>query len=180
MEEDACYRAAYAGVAQLVEHFIRNEGVRGSSPRVGFRARGRRPSTVAGYRALLNSQLLPVFGEKPIESITTPQIEAWIGGIDRAPARRTKALVLMHGIFKRAMEAARSASQSIKDVLVDLDQLAQASLEILVPASSVDTTVDRGMRPGLCVPFGRGLPRKLSLFAIHSADKEYLAPPEGW
>jgi hypothetical protein len=24
-----------AGVAQLVEHFIRNEGVRGSNPRVG-------------------------------------------------------------------------------------------------------------------------------------------------
>ena len=26
----------YAGVAQLVEHFIRNEGVSGSSPLVGF------------------------------------------------------------------------------------------------------------------------------------------------
>ena len=26
----------YADVAQLVEHFTRNEGVRGSSPRVGF------------------------------------------------------------------------------------------------------------------------------------------------
>jgi hypothetical protein len=28
---------ASADVAQLVEHFTRNEGVRGSSPRVGFR-----------------------------------------------------------------------------------------------------------------------------------------------
>jgi integrase len=64
--------------------------------------RGRKPSTIAGYKALLNSQLLPIFGEKPIEAITTPEIEAWIGGVDRSPATRTKALVLMHGIFKRA------------------------------------------------------------------------------
>ena len=64
--------------------------------------RGRKPSTIAGYRALLNSQLLPVFGEKPIESITTAEIEAWIGSVNRSPATRTKALVLMHGIFKRA------------------------------------------------------------------------------
>ena len=48
--------------------------------------RGRKPSTIAGYRALLNSQLLPVFGEKPIESITTAEIEAWIGSVDRSPA----------------------------------------------------------------------------------------------
>jgi len=61
-----------------------------------------RASALKSYRALLNSQLLPVFGEKPIESITTPEVEAWIGGLDRSPATRTKALVLMHGIFKRA------------------------------------------------------------------------------
>lgn len=64
--------------------------------------RGRKPSTVAGYRALLRSQLLPTFGELPIESITTEMVEAWIAGVERAPATRTKALVLMHGIFKRA------------------------------------------------------------------------------
>jgi integrase len=64
--------------------------------------RGRKPSTIAGYRALLKSQLLPTFGETPIESITTPEIEAWIADVDRSPATRTKALVLMHGIFKRA------------------------------------------------------------------------------
>ena len=64
--------------------------------------RGRKPSTIAGYRALLKSQLLPTFGKTPIESITTPEIEAWIAGVDRSPATRTKALVLMHGIFKRA------------------------------------------------------------------------------
>jgi ribosomal protein S18 acetylase RimI-like enzyme len=34
-----------AGVAQLVEHFIRNEGVRGSNPRVGFSPALTDPST---------------------------------------------------------------------------------------------------------------------------------------
>jgi integrase len=64
--------------------------------------RGRKPSTIAGYKALLQSQLLPAFGKTPIESITTPMIEAWIASVDRSPATRIKALVLMHGIFKRA------------------------------------------------------------------------------
>jgi integrase len=64
--------------------------------------RGRKPSTIAGYRALLRSQLLPTFGELPTESITTPMIEEWIAEVDRAPATRRKALVLMHGVFKRA------------------------------------------------------------------------------
>jgi integrase len=64
--------------------------------------RDRKPSTITGYKALLRSQLLPTFGEMPIESITTAMIETWIAGVDRSPATRTKALVLMHGIFKRA------------------------------------------------------------------------------
>ena len=34
--ERTSLRGADADVAQLVEHFTRNEGVRGSSPRVGF------------------------------------------------------------------------------------------------------------------------------------------------
>ncbi len=64
--------------------------------------RDRKPSTVAGYRAILRSQLLPAFGDAPIEAITTPMIESWIAGVDRSPATRTKALVLMHGVFQRA------------------------------------------------------------------------------
>ena len=64
--------------------------------------RERKASTVAGYRALVRSQLLPVFGELPIESVTTPMIERWLAGVERSPQTRTKSLVLMNGIFKRA------------------------------------------------------------------------------
>jgi Phage integrase, N-terminal SAM-like domain len=61
-----------------------------------------KPSTIVGYKAILRAQLLPAFGDDPIESITTETIESWLASVDRAPATRTKALVLLHGIFKRA------------------------------------------------------------------------------
>jgi integrase len=64
--------------------------------------RERKPSTVAGYRALVRSQLLPAFGDQPIESITTRMIERWLTDVDRSSSTRTKSLVLLHGIFKRA------------------------------------------------------------------------------
>jgi hypothetical protein len=31
-----------------------------------------------------------VFGEKPIESITTPDVEAWIGGVGSHPDNRLR------------------------------------------------------------------------------------------
>jgi integrase len=64
--------------------------------------RGRKPSTLAGYRAIVRSQLLPAFGELPLESITTPVIERWLGSVERSASTRIKALVLLHGIFQRA------------------------------------------------------------------------------
>src|SRR4051794_12168240 len=64
--------------------------------------RNRKPSTVAGNRALVRSQLLPTFGSVPLENITTPMIENWLANVDRASSTRLKALVLMNGIFVRA------------------------------------------------------------------------------
>ena len=64
--------------------------------------RNRKPGTVAGYQSIIRAQLLPVFGDIPIESITTTMIEAWIATVDRKPSTKRKALVLTHGILKRA------------------------------------------------------------------------------
>ncbi len=61
--------------------------------------RRRKPSTVAGYRAIVRSQLLPAFGELPLESVTTAMIECWIGSLGRSTSTRMKALVLLHGIL---------------------------------------------------------------------------------
>ena len=66
--------------------------------------RRRKPSTLAGYRALIRSQLLPAFGEVPLESITTPMVERWVGSVQRSADTRRLALVLLHGILRRAMK----------------------------------------------------------------------------
>jgi integrase len=64
--------------------------------------RGRKPSTIAGYKAIVRAQLLPAFGTMPIESITTATVESWIATVRRSANTRTRALVLLHGIFQRA------------------------------------------------------------------------------
>ena len=66
------------------------------------RDRMRKPSTVSTYRSLLGSQILPTFGELPLEAVTPAMIEHWIAAMDRTPATRTKALAMVHGIFQRA------------------------------------------------------------------------------
>jgi integrase len=78
--------------------------------------RERKPSTVTGYRALVSSQLVPAFGDKPIESITTPMIEHWLAGVDRSSSTRAKALVLLHGIFGRARKLYGLAINPVTDV----------------------------------------------------------------
>jgi integrase len=64
--------------------------------------RERKPSTVRGYRYVVSSLLLPTFGTQPIEAITPESIERWLGSLNKTASTRTKALVLMHGIFQRA------------------------------------------------------------------------------
>jgi integrase len=64
--------------------------------------RARKPSTLAGYRSLVRSQLLPAFGPMPLESITTAEIERWLGSVRRTANTRRLAVVMLHGIFQRA------------------------------------------------------------------------------
>jgi integrase len=64
--------------------------------------RGRKPSTVRGYRSAIEAHLLPVFGSIPVEAVTTEAIERWIATVDRSPRTRNKLVVLLHGIFARA------------------------------------------------------------------------------
>jgi len=64
--------------------------------------RGRKPSTLQGYRSALNAHLLPAFGSTPVESITTEAIERWIAGLEGSVRMRNKLLIQMHGILGRA------------------------------------------------------------------------------
>jgi integrase len=64
--------------------------------------RQRKPSTVVGYKVLVRSQLLPAFGSMPVEAVTTEAVERWLSSLGGAASSRTKSLVLLHGILKRA------------------------------------------------------------------------------
>lgn len=64
--------------------------------------RERKPSTVVGYQTIVRSKLLPAFGEMSLESITAETIERWLASSGGAASSRSKSLVLLHGILKRA------------------------------------------------------------------------------
>jgi integrase len=64
--------------------------------------RGRKPSTVQGYRSALNAHLLPAFGDMPLEKVTTAAIEKWVAAFAGSPRTRNKLLIELHGILGRA------------------------------------------------------------------------------
>jgi integrase len=64
--------------------------------------RGRKPSTVHGYRSALNAHLLPAFGSVAIEEVTTEAIESWLARFDGSARTRNKLLIQLHGILRRA------------------------------------------------------------------------------
>jgi integrase len=84
-----------------------------------------KPSTLRGYRSIVDAYLLPAFGPRRIEDITLEDVERWrtdlvgvlggrreqaiVGGGEAAQERlpianstRNRILVLLHGIFARA------------------------------------------------------------------------------
>jgi len=64
--------------------------------------RGRKPSTVRGYRSAIEAHLLPAFGSMAIEDVTLEAIERWLVGFEGSPRTRNKLLIELHGILARA------------------------------------------------------------------------------
>jgi integrase len=64
--------------------------------------RGRKPSTLRGYRSAIEAHLLPAFGELPVENVTTGAIEQWLAGFSGSVRSRNKLLIQLHGILGRA------------------------------------------------------------------------------
>lgn len=64
--------------------------------------RGRKATTVRGYRTLLEGHLRPRFGGRLLTDISTEEIEQWVWSLDRAATTRLKLLVCLSGIYHRA------------------------------------------------------------------------------
>jgi integrase len=64
--------------------------------------RGRKASTLRGYRSAIAAHLLPAFGHMPVEDVTTEEIERWIAAFAGSVRTRNKLLIQLHGILGRA------------------------------------------------------------------------------
>jgi integrase len=64
--------------------------------------RGRKPSTLQGYRSAIQAHLLPAFGAFPVEAVTGEVIERWIASFGGSARTRNKLLIQLHGILGRA------------------------------------------------------------------------------
>jgi len=51
-----------------------------------------------------------------LEDVTTDHVERWVAGMDCKAATRTKALVILHGIFQRACKVHRLPANPVSDV----------------------------------------------------------------
>jgi integrase len=87
--------------------------------------RALKPSTLRGYRSILNAYLLPAFGNRRLEEITSLEIEAWRrqltsarfgsdrDGLDQRDSRplsnssKNRIVTLFHGVFARACKVHR-------------------------------------------------------------------------
>jgi len=104
--------ATFADVAEAWYRHGANEG--------GKRGEPWKPSTKRDYRSALDRHLLPAFGDRRIETITTATIEAWRadrmanGKLPRRTAQ--KLLAILHAIFERARRSYRLPTNPARDV----------------------------------------------------------------
>jgi integrase len=78
--------------------------------------RGRKPSTLRGYRSTIDVHLLPVFGELPIESVSAEVIERWVASFEGSVRTRNKVLIQLHGILGRARRVYGLPANAAADV----------------------------------------------------------------
>lgn len=78
--------------------------------------RGRKPSTLQGYRSTLHAHLLPAFAEMPVEAVTARAIEDWIAAFEGSVRMRNKLLIQIHGILARAKKVYGLPGNAADDV----------------------------------------------------------------
>jgi len=108
--------------------------------------RGRKASTLADYRSVVNAHLLPAFGDLALERIDTETIERWLAGMleEGRLSRRSlqKMIVLLNGIFRRARRVWGPPVNPVADVerltvprRADIDFYSPEELQALVRAA---------------------------------------------
>jgi hypothetical protein len=63
-----------------------------------------RASTAAGVESTMRAHILPTFGARPIASIRTSEVQAWVSGLDLAPSTVRVTYVRLKSILAAAVE----------------------------------------------------------------------------
>jgi integrase len=94
--------------------------------------RGRKPSTVRGYRSAIDAHLLPAFGSLALEDVTTEAIERWLAGYEGSARSRNKLLIEIHGILRRARKVYGLRENAAADV-EKLSARASGDIQVFSP-----------------------------------------------
>jgi integrase len=94
--------------------------------------RGRKPSTLRGYRSMIEAHLLPAFGVLAVEAVTTEVIERWLAGFAGSPRSRNKLLIQLHGILGRARKVYGLPANAAADV-EKFSRRASGEIEVFSP-----------------------------------------------
>ena len=82
--------------------------------------RQRKPSTLRDYASIIKAHLLPAFGGRRLEEITTEQVEGWSAQLAARGTMnnrtRLKILTVLHGVMKRAKRVWRLPRNPVSDV----------------------------------------------------------------
>jgi integrase len=84
------------------------------------RDRQRKPSTLRDARSIVRNHLLPAFGERRLEDVSSDLVERWARelGRDRPLSNRSKQkiIVVFHGLMERARRVWKLESNPVRDV----------------------------------------------------------------
>jgi len=101
--------------------------------------RGRKPTTLRGYRILLDTHLRPAFGGRQLSDLSTEEIERVVWSTGLAAASITKLIVCMSGIYHRARRVWGITYDPVDDV--QRPQLKPTyDLEVYTPAEVLELT----------------------------------------
>lgn len=85
----------------------------------------RKPKTIAGYRSILDTLVLPRWGKRPLKAITYSELSAWFAGLSvdgsqsgngLSASRIIQTHQLMNAVFKYAVKAGLASKNVVADV----------------------------------------------------------------
>ncbi|WP_187369384.1 tyrosine-type recombinase/integrase [Baekduia soli] len=107
--------------------------------------RGCSPGTMRGRRSSVRAYFVPAFGDRPVEAVTTEDIERWRSCLPATLSVRTKNKMLteLHGVFRRAVKVWRLPANPVAEVeqlrerrIVDLEVYSPEEVMALVRAAA--------------------------------------------